>query len=243
MTALRQAMIFAAGLGTRLQPYTLNRPKALVEVNGKSLLRRNVEYLYGYGIRRIVVNIHHFPEQMQEAINELKYDGLEILISDERDEVLETGGGLKKASHFFTPGPLAVVNVDILTDLNLSDMCQKHLSSGALATLAILQRQSSRGFLFDTDMRLCGWQNIATGEKKIVIDVNAEALNLFAFSGVHIADTSMLHMIPFEGKFSLVDVFLHLAADHLLLGYEHNGSKWIDVGRPESLERAGKMFV
>ena len=235
-------MIFAAGLGTRLRPYTDHCPKALVKVNGKSLLQRNVEYLYGHGIRDIVVNIHHFPGLMRKAIAALQYEGLSIRISDESDALLETGGGLKKAARLFSDEPLVVMNVDILTNLDLAAMLLKHNSSGVLATLAVLQRPSSRGFLLDSDMRLCGWQNTATGEKRMARNLPYDQLEVWAFSGIQIVSPAFLSLIPFDGKFSLVEAYLALAGDHDIVGYPHSGTRWIDVGRPESLEAAGELF-
>jgi N-acetyl-alpha-D-muramate 1-phosphate uridylyltransferase len=242
MSGLTQAMIFAAGIGARLRPYTDTCPKALVKVGGISLLQRNVEYLYSQGIRDIVVNIHHFPGLMREAIAAMHYEGLRIRISDETDALLETGGGLKKAAHLFADAPILVMNVDILTDLELSLMYRNHLSSGALATLAVLQRASSRGFLFDKNMRLCGWQNTGTGESRMAVELPETQLHLFAFSGIQIIDAALLGMIPFEGRFSMVDVYLALAAGHPVYGYDHSGTRWIDVGRPESLEEAERLF-
>ena len=162
-----QAMIFAAGLGTRFKPWTDKHPKALALVNGKSLLQRNIEYLQQYGITDVVVNVHHFADQLIEAIENNKGWGSRITISDERNEVLETGGGLKKASPYLNSENIVIINADILTDLDLNAMSDYHQREQPLATLAVTDRNTSRYFLFDTNNIMCGWRNIKTGEEKI----------------------------------------------------------------------------
>src|SRR3954454_8921550 len=153
-----KAMILAAGLGTRLKPWTDEHPKALALVNGKSLLERTVKYLQQFGIDNVIVNVHHFAVQIIQAIESNKGWGSKIFISDETDEVLETGGGLKKAAHFFYGEEnLVLMNVDVLTDMRLNKMITYHLSNNALATLATTERKPSRYFLFNEDDELCGW--------------------------------------------------------------------------------------
>jgi len=236
-----KAMLFAAGLGTRLKPYTDHCPKALVEVNNKSLLEHNIRYLQQFGIYEVIVNVHHFAQQIEDAIMEHDGYGSEIFISDERAEVLETGGGLLKAAHFFTgESDFVVMNVDILTNLDLGKMISAHVESKALGTLAVIKRTSSRQFLFDDSMTLCGWTNNNTGEKRISRDVNP--LTPFAFSGVQVLSAGVFADIPFTGKFSLIDLYLHLAPNHTLKGYDHTGNIFIDVGKPESIEKAEYLF-
>lgn len=165
-----KAMIFAAGLGTRFKPWTDHHPKALAMVNGKSLLQRNIEYLQNNGITHVVVNVHHFADKLIEAIMKNKGWGSEIAISDERDEVLETGGGLLKAKEFFTPGqPFITCNADILTDLSIKNLYAFHEKKKALITFGVTNRKTSRYLLFDEEGRLCGWRNNKTGEEKISI--------------------------------------------------------------------------
>ncbi len=234
-------MIFAAGLGTRFKPWTDHHPKALAMVNGKSLLQRNVEYLQANGITHVVVNVHHFADQLIEAIMKNKGWGSEIAISDERDEVLETGGGLLKAKEFFTPGqPFLTCNADILTDLDIRKMIRFHEQKKALITFAVTKRKTSRYLLFDENDRLCGWRNSKTGEEKIAI----RKPNLIekAYSCVVIFEYEALSRIPFEGKFSLIDVYLALAADNLIQGYDHSGDRLVDVGKPESIGTAEAIF-
>ena len=232
-----QAMILAAGLGSRLKPFTDKHPKALAPVNGKSLLQRNVEYLLSYGINDIVVNVHHFAGQIIEAVEAAEGWGANIIISDESTEVLETGGGLKKAGDILSAlqQPFVLMNADILTNMNLDNMLEKHFKESPLATLAVTSRHSSRYLLFDGD-RLCGWKNDATGELK------GRPGAPFAFSGIHIISPAIFPLITESGKFSMIDVYLRLAPDHHIIGYDHSDSLLLDVGKPESLAIAQEMF-
>ena len=235
-------MIFAAGLGTRFKPWTDKHPKALAPVNGKSLLQRNVEWLQQYGITDVIVNVHHFPEQVMHAIESNKGWGSKITLSDERGQLLETGGGLKKARPFFdTNEPFLTINVDILTDLNLDKLIQFHTQKQPLISFAVSNRKTSRYFLFDEGLRLCGWENTKTGEKKV--SINKNNLTQRAYSCVVIFQPEIFDLIKQEGKFSLVDVYLDLAAEHPILGYDHTGDKLVDVGKPESVPVAEKLFV
>lgn len=236
-----KAMIFAAGLGTRFKPWTDYHPKALAIVNGKSLLQRNIEYLQQYGIYDVVVNIHHFPEQILEAITENKGWGSHIQISDESDLVLETGGGLLKAAPLLAGNePFITLNADFLTNLNLNSLLAFHNEQQSFITLAVTRRESSRGFLMDEQMRLCGWTNRKTGEEKI--KRAASSLNLFAYSCVAVFDQSIFGVIPQRGIFSLTETYLSLADQYRIMGYEHSGDKLMDVGTPERLIEAEKLF-
>ncbi|HYD20612.1 MAG TPA: nucleotidyltransferase family protein [Flavipsychrobacter sp.] len=235
-----KAMIFAAGLGTRLKPFTDKHPKALAEINGKTLLEHTIRYLQKFGIEDVVVNVHHFADQIEQAINDNSGYGSWVTISDEREEVLETGGGLKKAAdHFTGDEPFVVINVDVLTNLDLGKMIEQHKDSEAMATLAVMKRDSSRQLLFDEHMLLCGWTNTGTGEQKI----SREVLSMFpfAFSGVQVLSPAILDM-PFSGKFSMIDVYLHFAKTNIIKGFDHSGNIFIDVGKPESLEKAAYLF-
>jgi len=235
-----KAMIFAAGLGTRFKPWTDHHPKALAIVNGKSLLQRNIEYLQQYGIRDIIVNVHHFAEQVKDAIHVNKGWGSNISISDETDEVLETGGGLKKAAWFFDAGSFLVINADILTDLDLNRMIALHHQNKSLATLATTNRISSRYFLFDEKDELCGWRNSKSGAEKI--SRQEKSLSPKAFSGIHIISPVIFSLINQQGKFSIVDVYLDLCKTNSIKGFDHSGSKLVDVGRTESVAEAEKLF-
>lgn len=236
-----KAMLFAAGLGTRLKPITDSVPKALVEVNGKTLLEHNIRYLQRFGIYDVIINVHHFPLKIEDTIFEHSGFGSSVTISDERNELLETGGGLKKAAPFFEgEDAFVVMNVDVLTNLDLGKMITEHMLGSAVATLAVMKRDSSRHFLFDKDMRLCGWKNNKTHEERIVRQTSS--LEPYAFSGIQVLSRDVLADMPFEGKFSLVDLYLHLAKDLVLKGYDHTGNLFIDVGKPGSIEQAEYLF-
>lgn len=237
-----KAMIFSAGLGTRFKPWTDKHPKALAVVNGKPLLQHNIEYLQQYGIFDIVVNVHHFSDQVSNAIFENNGWGSNILISDEKDEVLETGGGLLKAKVLLGNQTFITVNVDILTSLDLSKLISFHKDQKAMITLCIAERNTSRFLLFNKDNRLCGWRNVNGIEKIEKIVIPDDNLVQKAYSGIAVFEPEVLSLIPFEGKFSLIDVFLHLAPAHKVIGYDHTGDKWLDVGKPEMVEIAEQMF-
>ena len=235
-------MIFSAGLGTRFKPWTDTHPKALAIVNGKYLLQRNIEYLRQYGITDLVVNVHHFPEQIIEAIEVNKGWGSNVLISDESDEVLETGGGLMKARHLLKSDKIFIsVNVDILTNLDLNKLMAFHQQHKPLVTFGVTNRKSSRVLLFDNDNRFCGWKNLQTGQEKISID--KPNLVEKAYSCVVIYQPEIFSLIKQTGKFSIMDTYLDLAAEHVILGYDHSGDDLVDVGKPESVALAEKLFL
>jgi NDP-sugar pyrophosphorylase family protein len=236
-----QAMIFSAGLGTRFKPWTEKHPKALAPVNGKSLLQRNVEYLQQFGIRDVIVNVHHFADQIIRAVKDNQGWGSNILISDETGEVLETGGGLLKAKPLFRPGEKFITcNVDILTDLDINKLIAFHEKHRPLISFAITDRITSRYFLFDPNNRLCGWRNTKTGEERIGLP--NDVLIQKAYSCVVVFEYDIFRLIPFNGKFSLVDVYLELAPHHKILGYDHSGDRFVDVGKPESIAVAERAF-
>jgi len=236
-----KAIIYAAGLGTRFKPWTDQHPKALAVVNGKSLLQRNIEYLQQYGITEVVVNVHHFSKQVREAVIDNKGWGSKILISDETDKLLETGGGLMKAKHLLEgEEPFVSLNVDILTNMDLGKLIAYHHQHQPLITMGITSRNSSRVLLFDETNRLCGWKNQQTGEEKIAI----QKLNLIAkaYSCVVVYEPKIFSLIKQEGKFSIIDAYLDLAADHTILGYDHSGDHLVDVGKTESVAVAEALF-
>jgi N-acetyl-alpha-D-muramate 1-phosphate uridylyltransferase len=235
-----KAMIFSAGLGTRFKPWTDAHPKALAMVNGKSLLQRNIEYLQQYGIREVVINVHHFADQVIDAVEKNNGWGSKVLISDETNEVLETGGGLLKARPLLESGPFITLNADFLTDLNINNLLAFHQQQSGLISFGITTRKSSRNFLFDEDNRLCGWVNNSTGEKRISID--KPDLKPMAYSCVVVFEPTIFELIPQRGKFSLVDTYLSLAAAYPMYGYDHTGDKLVDVGKPESVAVAEELF-
>ncbi|MFN5134692.1 MAG: NDP-sugar synthase [Chitinophagaceae bacterium] len=236
-----KAMIFAAGLGTRFKPWTDHHPKALAIVNGKSLLQRNIEYLQQYGITDVVVNVHHFADQIIEAIKTNSGWGSNVMISDERDEVLETGGGLLKARNLLEgDSPFVTINVDILTGLDLNKLLAFHQQHQPLISFGVTNRKTSRNFLFDQQNRLCGWRNNSTGETKISVAI--ENLVEKAYSCVVVFEPRVFSLIKQTGKFSLTETYLDLAKEHLILGYDHSGDKLVDVGKPESVAIAEALF-
>lgn len=239
-----QAMIFSAGLGTRFKPWTDAHPKALAIVNGKSLLQRNIEYLQKNGITDVVVNVHHFADQVIEAIKKNNGWGSKVTISDERDKLLETGGGLLKAKEFFTPGKKFITcNADILTDLDISKLIANHTQNKGLITFGVTDRKTSRYLLFDKNNRLCGWKNAKTNEERISIP--KEDLTEKAYSCVVVFEYDIFRLMEekgFTGKFSLIDVYLALAAEQLILGYDHTGDRLVDVGKPDSIAIAASYF-
>ncbi len=238
-----KAMILAAGLGTRLKPFTDKHPKALAVVNDKTILQRNVEYLAVFGIKEVLINVHHFADQIINLIKLYKGFGSNISISDETNEVLETGGGIKKAAWFFEKDkePFVVINVDVLTDMDLGEMITQHKKNNPIATLAVTSRKTSRYFLFDESGHLCGWKNEQTGEEKIsrISKKNVQK----AFSGIHIISPEIFPLMKMSGKYSMVDAYLELAKTHTITSFDHSNSKFIDVGKPESILKAGEAFL
>lgn len=236
-----KALLLSAGLGTRLKPFTDKHPKALAPVHGRSLLEWNIRNLQRFGIYDIVVNVHHFASQIIDTLHRENGFGSRFEISDESDAVLETGGGLKKAASFFNQEQnLLVMNVDMLTNADIGNMINQHEQSDSLATLAVQQRQSSRYFLFDESMKLKGWENTLTGERR-PSDITGN-LKQFAFSGIQILSTEIFAKITQEGKFSLVDVYLDLCTTEKIIGLDHTGDLLLDVGKPESIARAETLF-
>ena len=236
-----KAIIFAAGLGTRFKPWTDAHPKALAMVNGKSLLQRNIEYLQQYGITEVVVNVHHFANQIREAIEENDGWGSNISISDETQEVLETGGGLMKARHLLEGDePFISLNVDILTNLDLGKLIAYHQQHRPLITMGVTNRKSSRVLLFDEENRLCGWKNAQTGEE--IISIPKPNLIERAYSCVVVYEPKIFSLIQQQGKFSIIAAYLDLAAANSIIGIDHSGDKLVDVGKPESVPIAEALF-
>jgi NDP-sugar pyrophosphorylase family protein len=237
-----KAMVFAAGLGTRLLEETSDRPKALVKIGGKPLLQHAIEKLKKEGISEIVVNVHHFSKLVIDFISNNNF-GIPIHISDESGKLLDTGGGLKKAAPFFEgDSPVLIYNVDILSNLNLETVKEAHLKSAALATLVVRKRTTQRYFKFDNNQRLVGWINKKTGESKISISKNFDESSEMAFSGIHIVQPNFFNLMPAEDRFSITDFYLKLARTHLIKGYFDDSELWMDVGKPEQLAEARKLF-
>lgn len=239
-----KALLLSAGLGTRLKPFTDKHPKALAPVHGRSLLEWNIRNLQRFGIYDVVVNVHHFAGQIIDVLDRENGFGSRIEISDEQDTVLETGGGLKKAAVFLEQDAhFLVMNVDMLTNADLNKIIQQHESSGALATLAIQQRTSSRYFLFDEHTMLKGWENVQSGAQIIPGRSGAGSLRPYAFSGIQVISSAVFPKISQEGKFSLVDLYLSLCEHEMLAGWDHTGDLLLDVGKPDSIQKAEELFA
>ncbi|MBS1548671.1 MAG: nucleotidyltransferase family protein [Bacteroidetes bacterium] len=234
-----KAMIFAAGKGTRLRPFTDAHPKALALVNGVSLLERNIRYLQSYGIQDFVINVHHFGEQIIDFLKINKNFGAKIEISIEKD-LLETGGGLVFARQFLDhEEDFLIINADILTDLNLNNLVRYHKQKQDYATLAVSDRLSSRKLLFNDEMILRGWLNVETGEQRLA--EHNKGFRALAFSGVHCVHPEIFKKIKRTGKFSIMEEYLDLMLTEHIHGYYHE-AHLIDVGKPEAIEMAEKHF-
>jgi len=231
-----KAMIFAAGLGTRLKPLTDSKPKALVEINGNPLLYYAIEKLKQNNCSSIIVNTHHFSNQIINYIKGQNF-GIPIEISDETNSLLNTGGGLQNAQWFLNGDePFLVYNVDIISDIDLKEMLIKHKTSGALVTLAVLNRKTSRYFLFDENDNLCGWRN--KKDHSEIISKQSNTLSELAFSGIQIISPEYFSYVNKKGAFSIVDVYLELSKNHLIKAYNHTGNLWCDLGKIPELEKA-----
>jgi len=230
-----KAMIFAAGLGTRLYPLTADKPKALVRIDGKTLLQNAIETVARAGIHEIVVNTHHFSDQIKNFIATHSFD-TDIQISDESNQLLDTAGGLKFAEPLFANATdILLYNVDILSSINLSQLIQYHIDSQSLATLAVKNRFTSRFFIFDNNtMQLCGWQNNKTGEKLLPRPTTHELP--LAFSGIHVVKKEILNFIPDNQKLSMTPLYLQLSENQVIKGYLHEDDTWMDIGKYDDLK-------
>jgi NDP-sugar pyrophosphorylase family protein len=237
-----KALILAAGFGTRLKPFTDHWPKALAFVGNVTLLEHNLTTLAAQGVEEFIVNVHHKADMLEAFLQRHKNFGLRITISDEREQLLDTGGGLKRTAWFFDDGkPFLIYNVDVVTSLNVQRIYAQHLHSNALATLAVSYRSASRYFLFDAGHRLHGWRNVKTGEERRPL-ASTERLTPLAFGGIHVVNPEIFsHLNNFGDKFSITDAYLTLAPSHCIAGYDMQGEKWIDAGTPERLKEAAKI--
>ncbi|MDR0941903.1 MAG: nucleotidyltransferase family protein [Bacteroidales bacterium] len=231
-----KAMIFAAGLGSRLKPMTDTMPKALVEIQGIPLLEYAIRKLRFYGIADIIINVHHFSEQIIDFVKTHDF-GVNISISDESEQLLNTGGGLLKAKEFFdTETPFFVVNVDIISSIDLEKMYERHIAGNAKATLAVCKRKTSRYLLFNTEEQLCGWENSATYKRIFSRPEQYEHLHQRAFSGVQVLSPQIFDYITERGAFSIIDMYVRLAQTQYIQAFDHTDDFWIDVGKFETLQ-------
>lgn len=234
-----KAMVLAAGLGTRLRPITDERPKALVEVAGRTLLEITLTRLRASGVTDVVVNVHHFADQVAAYLKKHRGFGMRVELSREDDLLLDTGGGLKKAGSFFAGDsePFLLHNADVLSDIDLRQLVEHHKKSGALATVAVQQRDGARQLLFDEQLHLCGRQK-ARGEKPQMVRACAHPQPL-AFCGIHVISPRLLGMWEEEGVFSIIDTYLRLAgAGEKIGGFRADDSYWLDLGKPQALAQA-----
>ena len=227
-----EAMIFAAGLGTRLYPLTKDKPKALVEIAGKTLLDRTIEKLIKAKVERIVINAHHYADKIENHLNQNHYP-VEIILSKE-EELLNTGGGLKAAKkHFSLKRNILIHNVDIISDIDLKELCSQLENTNSLALLAVSKRASSRQLLFNQDKQLCGWRNLQSNKE--IITRKEENIEEFAFSGVHIIRPEFFNYMPQEEIFSITDHYLTLSKTEPIKAYEHKDIMWYDLGKYEQI--------
>lgn len=235
-----KALIFAAGKGTRLKPFTDHHPKALAKVNGVPLLERNIQYLKSFGITDFVINVHHFGDQIVDFLNKNNHFNCSIDISDESLELLETGGGLVFARKFLDfEEDFLIMNADILTDLNITELVKFHQQNDDFVTLAVSDRESSRKLLFNDEMVLRGWMNVQSGEQRLA-EFN-KGFKPYAFSGVHCVNPQIFNKIKRTGKFSIMEEYLDLMQTEAIHGFLHD-SILIDVGKPHSILEAEKYF-
>ena len=236
-----KAFILAAGLGTRLYPFTSDRPKALVELNGKTLLERAIRKVSELDVSEIIVNIHHFGDQIINHLKENKNFGFQVTISDERDQLLDTGGALLKARHLLgDKEPFLLYNVDVLSSVNLSELLDFHNNKGGLATLSVRNRQTDRYLVFSPEMLLSGWRNMNTGEEKL--SRTDKDLKNYANSGIQIIRPEIFPLITESGKFSLIHLYLRLAKSEDIYGYLDTSDLWMDLGKPDQLIEAQKII-
>lgn len=247
---MKKAMIFAAGLGTRLRPLTNDRPKALVEVGGKPMLQHVIEHLAKSGFTNITINVHHFAQKVIDFVNSNHNFGLDINISDERDLLLDTGGGLLKARRWLDgDDPFLVTNADILTTLDFNDIYDYHRHSGALSTILVKPRVTERYFLFDDQNRLHGWVNKSTGETKPEgFAYIPGQLHELAFGGVHVMSPAIFDVLEqyAAGRkvFGITPFYATECGKHVIHGYQQTTDYiWLDVGKPQTLQQARELFA
>jgi NDP-sugar pyrophosphorylase family protein len=235
-----KAMLFAAGLGTRLGSYTKNAPKALIQIAGKSVLSHNIGKLHNSGFTEIIVNVHHHPDLVINEIDKLNSEGYSVTVSDERELLLDTGGGLFKAKWFFGNEPFLLYNTDIISSIDLTELYRHHMASGAVATLAVRKRKGNRFLLAGSDGYLKGWSNRATGE---IIKPVKDALCTedVGFSGIHIVSPEIFNYMH-EGIYSLTTLYLKIAEAREISLFRHDEDTWWDMGTPEILSDLRQHF-
>jgi N-acetyl-alpha-D-muramate 1-phosphate uridylyltransferase len=237
-----KAMIFAAGLGTRLRPLTHNIPKALVRINNTPLIELIIKKLIDAGFLEIVINLHHFPDKIESFFKSKNNFGVQIKFSYE-NLLLDTGGGLLHAAHFFDDGkPFLLHNTDVISSIDFIKMMDFHQQKKPLVTLFVQNRISSRYLLFDKSGKLAGWKNDTTGEK-IIVTQNNQELTQLGFNGIHIVDPHIFDLIDKTGSFPIMPEYLRLANDHAIIAFQDDVAKYIDVGKPKNIHLAENLFA
>jgi MurNAc alpha-1-phosphate uridylyltransferase len=236
-----KALILAAGLGTRLKPLTNNKPKALVEINGTPLIEYAIMHLKYYGVNDIIINIHHLGEQLIAFVKQKKSFGINIQFSDERAELLDTGGAIVKAKDFFDNDDFLVYASDVITNFSISDFIAEHKSQQNLASLAVKKRETTRSLLFDANMHLCGWRNNANGET--IESRNISGTADFGFSGIHCISPRIFEFLPKSGPFSITQWYLKLAEENIINGFNQSAYPWYEFGRLERLKATEKQII
>ncbi|MDP2889605.1 MAG: nucleotidyltransferase family protein [Bacteroidota bacterium] len=238
-----KALIFAAGLGTRLKEHTSDKPKALVQLAGKPLLQHAIEKLISHQITDITINVFHFADQVISFLENHSFTGMQIHISDEREELLDTGGGLKNAEEYLAGNePILIYNVDVISNLDLNLLERHHLTLGSLATLVVRQRDTSRYLMFDQQLQLAGWKNFSNGETKISRVDKFDNSIPYAFSGIQIVQPEIFRLITETGKFPIMDLYLRLAQTESIYGFVDTSTVWMDLGKPDQLKMAKTLF-
>jgi len=233
-----KVLIFAAGLGTRLKHLTKDKPKALVKFNGKPILEHLILNLKSQGFNDFVINVHHFADQIEGFLIKNNNFNSNIKISNEREILLETGGGLLKAKNLLIDSEdFIIYNADIYSDINLKKLVSAHKKNKALATLVVQDRETQRKLLFNKENKLCQWKNYETNEVKEVKKTKG-TLKAWAFTGIHIINNEIFEYITETGKFSIIDLYLRLAKHHKISAYKSNNLYWFDLGKPENIIEA-----
>ena len=228
-----KAMILAAGIGSRLGKMTENKPKALVEWEGTPLLEHVILKLKAQGFTRIIINVHHFAEMIMDFVRSREHFGIEIEFSHEKEELLDTGGGIANASWFLKDDPFLVYNVDVNSSINVAELYRAHLNSGAIATLAVKERVTTRSLLMNREGFLRGWRDNRSGET-ILVDPVEQDLFPIAFSAVHVMNPEVFSLFPRKKIFPLTPFYLELAKTHPVYLHRHDRDSWTDMGRLES---------
>ncbi|NLZ94608.1 MAG: NTP transferase domain-containing protein [Bacteroidales bacterium] len=239
-----KSMILAAGLGTRLKPFTNSTPKALVPIFGKPVIEYVILKLKKQGFNEIIINIHHFGDQIIDFIESKNYFDIRIEFSDEREKLLDTGGAIKKASWFFDADkPVLIHNADIISDVNLADVYHSHMQSKAMATLVVNDRKTSRYLFFDENNNLKGWINEKEGKTISSSAYNSSEHHKLAFFGIHVlSGNAVSHMKKFPDKFSIIDFYLSMCDKTSIQAFEANNNKMVDVGKLDALKEAEEFL-